>query len=438
MAKTAAAESRQKERAAQRRTQILSAARACVLAEGFHVTTMDRIAAMASMSHGQLYRYFRNKEAVMVALSESEFEDLMLHLAQLHQSGDLDVELVVKSFRNEIEWLADRAALALDVLAEAGRNQQVSKLVLHFDRRLRAAFREIIEAILDGLSEQDINVRVEFMLLATRSLAVHAASAVCDHQILAAGFELALRGVLSPPKHFDAMLCAPGAKGRRIDQNHGLSLEATQQSKVDRTPSVTSRQKERLARRQAQILCAARTCVLAKGFHAATMSRIAAEAVMSVGHIYQYFENKDAIMFALSEVAFEGFMMEITKSSRSYGSNVDLIIEFISIIPFLLEYDRAALALEVLAEAGRNPKVAEMVARVDRRFRDTIRKIIETVLADLTKHEIDLRVEILLLLTRALAVHAGTHPINDEQVIVAGYELALQNVLSSPQRTVKI
>ena len=48
------------------------------------------------------------------------------------------------------------------------------------------------------------------------------------------------------------------------------------------------------ARRQ-QIVDAASTCARRAGFHGASMAEIAHAAGLSVGQIYRYFENKEAI-----------------------------------------------------------------------------------------------------------------------------------------------
>ena len=120
--------------------------------------------------------------------------------------------------------------------------------------------------------------------------------------------------------------------------------------------AVTLRREERVRRRQAQILDAARACVRADGFHAASMSRICAEASMSVGHVYKYFATKEAIMIALVERDFEDFMSHVTRL-RSVGKpDVEVVInEFLNDILWFLDYDRAALSLETLAESARNP-----------------------------------------------------------------------------------
>lgn len=197
--------------------------------------------------------------------------------------------------------------------------------------------------------------------------------------------------------------------------------------------AASAKREERLERRQTQILDAARVCVRAEGFHAASMSRIAAEAGMGVGHIYQYFDNKEAIMIALSECDFEEFMLHITRLGQGATLDLDALIDaFLGDIMWLLDHDRAALALEVMAESGRNPKVAELVLRVDREFRQAAGKIVETMIADLSQNDVDARVEMLLVMTRALLIHAGTHPVSDRKILADGFELALRGVLSSP------
>ena len=72
--------------------------------------------------------------------------------------------------------------------------------------------------------------------------------------------------------------------------------------------------------RREQVLDAAEVCFRAEGFHGASMARLAAAAKMSVGHIYQYFDSKDAIIVALCERRFSGFeelLVRVETDSRS-------------------------------------------------------------------------------------------------------------------------
>ena len=53
--------------------------------------------------------------------------------------------------------------------------------------------------------------------------------------------------------------------------------------------------------RRTQILDAALVCFAKRGFHPASMHDISAEAGISVGLIYRYFENKDAVISAMAD-----------------------------------------------------------------------------------------------------------------------------------------
>ncbi len=53
--------------------------------------------------------------------------------------------------------------------------------------------------------------------------------------------------------------------------------------------------------RREQILAAAMNCFAKRGFHQTSMHDISAEAGISVGLIYRYFENKEAVISAMAD-----------------------------------------------------------------------------------------------------------------------------------------
>ena len=62
-----ASERREREKA-QRRQEILDAARQVFFVRGFHSPTMDDVAALAEISKGTIYLYFESKEAILAHL----------------------------------------------------------------------------------------------------------------------------------------------------------------------------------------------------------------------------------------------------------------------------------------------------------------------------------------------------------------------------------
>ena len=65
------------------------------------------------------------------------------------------------------------------------------------------------------------------------------------------------------------------------------------------TAEMAETERSRADLRRAQILEAAHECFSREGFHAASMASIAAQADLSVGQIYRYFENKEAVIEAI-------------------------------------------------------------------------------------------------------------------------------------------
>ncbi len=127
----------------------------------------------------------------------------------------------------------------------------------------------------------------------------------------------------------------------------------------------------RAAARRAQILCAAADCFRAHGFHGASIARISAAAGMSAGHIYHYFENKEAIIAAIVEQN-EQRVTRIIGSLRDADDLVEAMVEHAAEkVERQLDRDAAALRLEILAEAARNPRIAAIVRAADERIRES-------------------------------------------------------------------
>jgi AcrR family transcriptional regulator len=129
-----------------RRAQVLEAAASCFNREGFHGASMASIAEEASLSVGQIYRYFANKDAVIEALVEQSMEDWSLRMADIKARGGSPADDIVDVMRFHLEKTGDseRAALGLEFVAEAARNPRIRAIVQHIDRSVREQLTEII------------------------------------------------------------------------------------------------------------------------------------------------------------------------------------------------------------------------------------------------------------------------------------------------------
>lgn len=118
---------------------------------------------------------------------------------------------------------------------------------------------------------------------------------------------------------------------------------------------MTSKLEIRHKQRQDEIINAARRCFRRCGFHAASMSQIASEAQLSVGQIYRYFANKDAIIEEMVRRIIDFRIAQMDIDART-----DHFPEVLALRKSLNE-DDDALMLEVAAEATRNPRVMAML-----------------------------------------------------------------------------
>jgi len=121
----------------------------------------------------------------------------------------------------------------------------------------------------------------------------------------------------------------------------------------------------RAGARRAQILAAAATCFRRDGFHGASIAAISAAAGMSAGHIYHYFENKEAIIAGIVAQDLDR-ALDITAQLRSSPDVLDAVLGAVAGgVERSLDAEAAALKVEIVAEASRNEQVAGIVRAAD-------------------------------------------------------------------------
>lgn len=171
---------------------------------------------------------------------------------------------------------------------------------------------------------------------------------------------------------------------------------------------------DRSETRRQQILEAASDCFRRYGFHAASMATISKAAGMSVGHIYHYFENKEAIIGAIVERDIQDVLTLFDDINRS-----DDILDAMTGradhgFDCHVDTELAALALEIAAEAARNPKIAAIVQEADRVKRRAIMELLGKGLAargkTLSSTELEARLEVVAALFEGLSIRTIRNP----------------------------
>jgi AcrR family transcriptional regulator len=128
--------------------------------------------------------------------------------------------------------------------------------------------------------------------------------------------------------------------------------------------------------RQTQILDAALVCFAKRGFHQASMHDISAEAGISVGLIYRYFENKEAVISAMADRHKKEIydMLERARQAPTLLESLEILFtaHCCENEPSVI----SAFVVDLYAEASRNPQVADLVRDVLKTAMDGVTELI--------------------------------------------------------------
>lgn len=169
--------------------------------------------------------------------------------------------------------------------------------------------------------------------------------------------------------------------------------------------------------RPTQILEAAMVCFAKRGFHQASMHDISAEAGISVGLIYRYFENKEAVIAAMAD-RHKKEIHEVLERARIAPSLLEsLEILFTAHCCENSPKVQSAFVVDLYAEASRNPQVANLVLGV-----------LQTAMEGLTD-----------LIARAPEAQKSAHDLTPnemaELIFAVGRGMLMRDVLQPPELT---
>jgi len=131
------------ERAFAQRTRILEAARVCFENSGFHCGSMATIAETAGMSPGLIYRYFENKNAIILAIIECQLDIARRRIRELRAAEDLGTALVEYfDAQDDPSRPQISTALFLEMSAAATRDPEIARAIQAFDETIIAEFKD--------------------------------------------------------------------------------------------------------------------------------------------------------------------------------------------------------------------------------------------------------------------------------------------------------
>ncbi|MGK3115465.1 TetR/AcrR family transcriptional regulator [Candidatus Pantoea formicae] len=148
-----------------RSEQILDAAEQCMRLKGFHQTSIQNIASQADVSIGLIYKYYKNKEAIiealvtrvvqrMIALLNADFEQIAHAGGITHSAQDI----VPPKVENSI-------VLLMEISSEATRNERIRHIMHDAWQVLKNNFIQQEQTLNPALDANMIHTRLYVMSL---------------------------------------------------------------------------------------------------------------------------------------------------------------------------------------------------------------------------------------------------------------------------------
>jgi TetR/AcrR family transcriptional repressor of uid operon len=167
------------------------------------------------------------------------------------------------------------------------------------------------------------------------------------------------------------------------------------------------------ADRRRQILQAAIACFAERGFHQASMHDISAEAGISVGLIYRYFANKEAVISAMGDEH-----KKIVHALLERAQEAPSLLEVMEILFTAHCCDNSpqvqpAFVANLYSEAARNPQVADLVRDVsDTAIAGVARLIARSPEAQASPHNLEPNEvsELIFAVARGMLMRDVLHP----------------------------
>ena len=127
--------------------------------------------------------------------------------------------------------------------------------------------------------------------------------------------------------------------------------------------------------RHARIVDAARRAFVRLGFHAATMQNVAEEAGMSAGNLYRYFPSKEALVEGLCFHDYQQRAADFVALAERMGI-AEALAKTLQENVLAAQREKARLIVEIWAEAGRNPRIAQISREFDAANADGLRAML--------------------------------------------------------------
>ncbi|KHL25882.1 hypothetical protein PK98_04655 [Croceibacterium mercuriale] len=135
----------------------------------------------------------------------------------------------------------------------------------------------------------------------------------------------------------------------------------------------------RADQRRRHLLEVARRLFVQQGFHQTGVAQIASESEIKVGQIYRDFESKEAIIAAICEMDVAAWLEEDVLTAAVQQNDLPAIRAWLARFSQPEDTEEYRLVAEIMAEAGRNERIAESYRALDNRIMASLSAALEAI-----------------------------------------------------------
>lgn len=155
-----------------RSRDILDAAEYCMRQKGFYQTSVQSIARQANVSVGLIYKYYKNKEAIIEALIKRVVQRMIDSLKNNLANRAPAVNLPASAHDVVSIDVEKNIVLLIDISAEATRNERIRQIIFDAWQALKDNFIIQEQALNPTLQAEIIQTRLYIMSLIIDGLTI--------------------------------------------------------------------------------------------------------------------------------------------------------------------------------------------------------------------------------------------------------------------------
>ncbi|MCC2978396.1 TetR/AcrR family transcriptional regulator [Sphingomonas sp. PL-96] len=187
--------------------------------------------------------------------------------------------------------------------------------------------------------------------------------------------------------------------------------------------------------RRRHLLDVARSLFVEQGFHQTGIAQIATASGIKVGQIYRDFESKEAIIAAICESDVTGWLEEDVLARAVAAKDLAAIRAWLTRFGSQAETAHDfRLMTEILAEAGRNSRVAEIYRTLDGRVHTSLSAALAALAPSAGAEEIEYLTELILTLGAGTACRRIVHGETSAKTVDCILDRVLNNEMDTLAR----